>query len=340
MDDLDRLLAAAEAADLSSRIDYRDRIAAFGPEAVQRLEPWLLDERLCFFACLTIAKAADAHSARSEAVDALAHAQPRCSGALRPLLDGHLARLAPSRRPRPRAQGIQPTPAARRPIGPEPLPPAVRRAVAEWVDDGRPGQPARAWHQALWRREFPGHRSWLDRQPPVIGRADIRPLCADAARDARGAERALVAVMTWGAIDFGYRCKWTRDMLATPGAHGRLLAAATTLASEGPLAAYRRLHHTGDCHIDRLGESFLTKWLYFCQSGGKPVRALILDSYVTGWLGREAGLAFSRGRGTEWGYGAYVRSVHAWADELGCGPEDVELCIFRSEARRRDSGWL
>ena len=339
MDDLDRLLAAAKAADPSLRIDYRDRIAAFGSEAVRRLEPWLLDERLCYFACVTIAKAADADSARSEAIDALARAQPRCPGALRPLLDGHLARLAPSRRPRPRAQGTEPTPAARRPSASEPLPPAVRRAVAEWVGEGKPGQPARAWHQALWRREFPGHRSWLDRQPQAIGRADIRQQCADAARDARGAERALVAVMTWGAIDFGYRCKWTRDMLGTTDAPGRLLAAATTLASDGPLAAYRRLHHTGDCHIDRLGESFLTKWLYFCQPEGQPVRALILDSYVNKWLGREANLAFSRGRGTEAGYGAYLRSMHAWASELGCEAEDVEVCIFRSEARRRDSGW-
>lgn len=39
MDDLDLLLAAAKAADGSSRMEYRDRIAAFGPEAVRRLEP-------------------------------------------------------------------------------------------------------------------------------------------------------------------------------------------------------------------------------------------------------------------------------------------------------------
>ncbi len=338
MDDLDLLLAAAKAADGSSRMEYRDRIAALGPEAVRRLEPWLLDERLCYFACLTIAKAAGADDARSEAVGALTRVRPRCPAALRPLLDEQLAKLA-RRRPRPHETGTEPTPVARRPSGSEPLPPAVRRDVAEWVDDGSPAQAARAWHQALWRREFPEHRSWLDRQPPAIGRADVRPLCVDAARDATGAERALVAVMTWGAIDFGYRCKWTRDMLATPDAHGRLIAAATTLASDGPLAAYRRLHHTGDCHIHRLGESFMTKWLFFCQPDGQPLRALILDSDVNAWLGREANLAFSRGRGTEAGYYAYLRSMHAWASELGCEAEDVELSIFRCEARRRHSGW-
>jgi hypothetical protein len=336
MDELDRLLAAAEAAGPSARIDYRDPIAALGPEAVRRLEPWLLDNRLCFFALVTIVRAAQAHGAQRVAADALARAQPRCPAALRPLLDGHLARLAPTRRPRQRKAS---DPTTLREAGLEPLPPALRAVVTQWVQDGRPAQPARAWHQALWRREVPAHRAWLDRQPRAIGRSDIRPLCRGAARDAGGAEQALVAMMTWGAIDFGYRCRWTRDMLATPRALDRLVAAARTLATDGPTAAYRRLHHTGDCHVDRLGQSFLTKWLYFCQPDGQAPRALILDSYVNDWLGREAGLAFSRGRGTAAGYDAYLRSMHAWAGELGCDAEHVELCIFREEATRGGSGW-
>jgi hypothetical protein len=146
-------------------------------------------------------------------------------------------------------------------------------------------------------------------------------------------------MMTWGAIDFGYRCKWTRDMLATPDVHDRLRSAASTLATAGPVAAYGRLHHTGDCHVDRLGESFLTKWLYFCQPDEAPVRALILDSYVNEWFGRECGLALSKGRGTAHDYGAYLAAMHRWANELGVTAEDVELCVFRDEARRRNSGW-
>ena len=58
MDDLDRLLNAASAADAMTRIDYRDRIAAFGVAAINRLEPWLSDSRLGAFAVRTIERAA------------------------------------------------------------------------------------------------------------------------------------------------------------------------------------------------------------------------------------------------------------------------------------------
>lgn len=188
-------------------------------------------------------------------------------------------------------------------------------------------------------REFGSQHRWLEQQPTRIGREHIRPLCRDAAATADDAERSLVAMMTWGAIDFGYRCKWTKDMLATTAVRDRLVDAARTLASAGPVAAYGRLHHTGDCHIDRLGEAFLTKWLYFCQPDGAPLRALILDSYVNEWFGRECALTLSRGRGSARDYGNYLAAMHRWGSQLGVSAEDVELCVFRDEARRRNGGW-
>ena len=58
MDNLDTLLRDAAAASPSTRIEFRDRIAAFGVEAIARLEPWLCDPRLGAFAVRTIEHAA------------------------------------------------------------------------------------------------------------------------------------------------------------------------------------------------------------------------------------------------------------------------------------------
>jgi hypothetical protein len=58
LDDLDTLLREAAAADATIRIEFRDRIAAFGSAAIVRLEPWLSDPRLGAFAVRTIEHAA------------------------------------------------------------------------------------------------------------------------------------------------------------------------------------------------------------------------------------------------------------------------------------------
>jgi hypothetical protein len=58
LDDLGALLREAAAADPATRMEFRDRIAAFGSEAIVRLEPWLSDPRLGAFAVRTIEHAA------------------------------------------------------------------------------------------------------------------------------------------------------------------------------------------------------------------------------------------------------------------------------------------
>jgi hypothetical protein len=58
LDDLDALLHKAAAADAATRMEFRDRIAAFGSEAIKRLEPWVYDPRLGAFAVRTIERAA------------------------------------------------------------------------------------------------------------------------------------------------------------------------------------------------------------------------------------------------------------------------------------------
>lgn len=54
MNDLDEVLNAAEAASPGERIEFRDRIAAFGAQAIPPLGRWLLDPRLGAFAVRTL----------------------------------------------------------------------------------------------------------------------------------------------------------------------------------------------------------------------------------------------------------------------------------------------
>jgi hypothetical protein len=99
LDNLDTLLGEAAAADPTIRIELRDRIAAFGPEAIARLEPWLSDPRLGAFAVRTIEHAAAMPGAALVAKAALQRAD--VSGPVRDDVKAALARL--SRRARPSA---------------------------------------------------------------------------------------------------------------------------------------------------------------------------------------------------------------------------------------------
>jgi hypothetical protein len=72
-DELNALLAEAAAAPPGSRIEYRDAIARYGRLAIDRIEPWLTDERLGAFA-VRVAERAASYDARAEAVRALQRA--------------------------------------------------------------------------------------------------------------------------------------------------------------------------------------------------------------------------------------------------------------------------
>jgi hypothetical protein len=91
VDDLDTLLREAAAAEGTTRIEFRDRIAAFGPEAIGRLEPWLSDPRLGAFAVRTIEHAATLTDCALAAKAALQRA--KASGPIRGDVEDALARL-------------------------------------------------------------------------------------------------------------------------------------------------------------------------------------------------------------------------------------------------------
>jgi hypothetical protein len=105
VDELDRLLGEAAAADPSTRIEFRDRIALFGSEAIVRLEPWLSDAHLGAFAVRTIEHAAAMPGAALTARAALLRAN--VGGPVQKDIRAALARLPAGARTR-TSRGDQP----------------------------------------------------------------------------------------------------------------------------------------------------------------------------------------------------------------------------------------
>ena len=333
---LDELLAAASAADGMTRINFRDEIAAYGETAIPRLEPWLRDSRLARFAVLTIERVAGDPGARASAVESLQRARGTCAESALEDCQAALARLGS--RPGASSSGARSI-AQRTPISLVPAPPMLHSLVFEWRAAGSPAQPCVLWPRDLWLTDLPKHAELFRALPTLLGRADVRSVCANATSDAMSAERALVAVMAWGMGNVGYARFRTTNILLTPHATDRLLSVAQTLTEAGPVAAYRRLADRRDCGLDGLGPAFGTKYLYFCQPTGADTMALILDKLVSGWLQENAGLELPSQPWSEVWYDAYLRQMHTWATELDCASDELEQCIFRSKADESGGQW-
>ncbi len=336
MSTLDELLASAGSADGMTRFEFRDPIAAFGEEAIQRLEPWIGDARLARFAVLTIACAGVRPSVAGLARTSLHRARTGCPKWVRDDIDAALAGLGRSARvqsPKLRSTSV------RGPVALVPVPPALRQVVSEWRAAGSPPQAPIPWPRDLWLTDLPQHAELFRALPTLLARPDVRAVCANAAKDPNSAERALVAMMAWGQGNTGCGRFRTSQILLVPHASERLLATAATLASDGPLAAYRRLADKGDCGLDGLGAAFGTKYLYFCQPAGAETIALIHDKLVADWLLENAGLDLKSQPWSEWRYEAYLRHMHAWAVELDCAPDEVEQGIFQDRANDSGGQW-
>lgn len=325
--DLDNLLRQAAAADGMDRINFRDRIAAHGPAAVARLEPWLSDARLGSFAVLTI-RAAASRGALSEAVTVLKRNQTRVTPTVAGDIDRALAVLRPPRRASTAKATVDlsgsPAEALR----------TLRRLVDDWRRSGSPPQRAIKWRRADWIAAFPQHRDGLQALPAALDRADVHAATAGAELDPVKAEFSLLVVKAWGEGDNGYgptRALESLEVTLEPGQ--RLMTALQVLHDRGALAAYERMSDGGDCRIFNLGPAFGTKFLYFCQPEGQRPQALIHDRNVADWLAANAGVSLASGDWSKARYAAYLAQMHAWAGELECSPEDLELCMFRSVLR-------
>lgn len=322
-EELDALLRAASEADGMHRIDCRDPIAAHGAEAVRRLEPWLRDDRLARFAVVTIVAAAS-RGATSEARAVLQRAQSS-DASLREAIASALTALRVGTG-RTRAQP------GKGPAGsPDGARDELRAFVEAWRKRGRPAQRAIRWRQPDWMAAFPAHREQLARLPAALDRAAVRRVAADAVHGPAEAEFAFVVVKAWGEGDNGYgpsRALESLELTEEPGR--RLMTVAQRLRDRGALAAYALLSDGGECRIFNLGPAFGTKYLHFCQPESQRPQALIHDKNVADWLHDHAGFARAS---TSWSpprYSAYLTQMHAWAADLACQPEDLELCMFLS----------
>jgi hypothetical protein len=336
MNILNVLLADASNADGLGRIEYRDRIAEFGLAAIERLAPWLEDPRLCRFALLTIEKAAAQPGARVVAIAVLERTRSGCPDAERGELVATLRRL----RRAAGAKSVSVRSANQSSASPLlPVPDALRVLVERWRAAGSAKQPGILWPRDLWIADLPRFSDLLRGLPTLLDRDAVRSACSESASSANEAELALVAVMVWGQGNRGYARFRTGHILSNDNAAGRLHQTLRTLDADGVVAAYRRMSRKVDCGLDGLGPSFGTKYLYFCQSPGLRPMALVLDTLVAEWLRDKGALNFRSEQWSDKTYEAYLRQMHAWAEELMCAPDELEQCIFQDRADESGGQW-
>jgi hypothetical protein len=96
----------------------------------------------------------------------------------------------------------------------------------------------------------------------------------------------------------------------------------------GTDAAYRRLSRAPG-HLDKVGESFFTKWLWIASTGfDVSPRPLILDEQVMKSLLALQWREDVRGYGKR--YIAYLDQADQWATFLGVDPETIERALFEA----------
>lgn len=221
------------------------------------------------------------------------------------------------------------------------VPAEVRRVVERWIADGKPAQPSIPWPRQRWLDDFPANASAMKRLPDRLDRSAVRSACTDAWRSPDQAIDAFLAVMAWGYGDgVGYgRYRTGRILSSRSDSTARLHSLARTVVTEGAVAGYRALASEGLSRLTGLGPSFGTKLLYFWQPSDRRPRALILDAFVANWLDLRAGWKIDSVPWSVQVYRGYLDQMHAWADDLGIAPDELEMSIFRDEASRRGSQW-
>jgi hypothetical protein len=126
--ELTALLAAAAAASLTDRIEWRDRIAAHGVRGIEAVGPWLDDPKLAAFAVRVIERAGETGEAAS-ASRILRSARTRATPAIARDIDWALRRLKLRSRPTPSNEDPMTLPLHREPVRKQPIaaPPNARR---------------------------------------------------------------------------------------------------------------------------------------------------------------------------------------------------------------------
>ena len=210
------------------------------------------------------------------------------------------------------------------------VPNRLRSGIERWTLDGRRPQAGIYWQRDRWLAAFPANQELWAALPNRLGRVDAVAAAQSAhASEARAVDAFLVA-MAWGYGNVGYGPWRVQRCLSTNQAPAKLLDAAQSLLSGGPLAGYAALG--AQDRLIGLGPAFGTKYLYFVSKASSAPVALILDRLVARWLREHAGLSINPVPWHTPNYHRYLETVGAWANELSVAADDVELCIFRDVA--------
>lgn len=135
--------------------------------------------------------------------------------------------------------------------------------------------------------------------------------------------------MMWGVGDGDGRGAWRiAEGLRTDGTLDTIVASAGLVREGDTVAAYQRLSRVPG-HLDKVGESFFTKWLWIASTGfDVSPRPLILDEQVMKSL---LALQWREDvRGYAKRYLAYLEQAHQWAASLGVDPEAIERALFEA----------
>jgi hypothetical protein len=120
MSELASLLESAQAAAPDHRIEWRDRIAAHGADAIEGIRPWLVDEGLAAFAVRVI-ELAGSNGEAALATKVLRAARPRVPAVVVGDIDWALVRVKASQRPAATTPVTPKAAAPARPVRREPL---------------------------------------------------------------------------------------------------------------------------------------------------------------------------------------------------------------------------
>lgn len=219
------------------------------------------------------------------------------------------------------------------------VPGPIRQVVDAWRAAGSPSQEGIEWPRERWLAAFPSHAATFTRAPGPP-RSHRRPPCLRPSSSQL--ERCRTRFPRGHGVGYGrvgpgpYRV--LRVLAAAPAAGAQLQAAANSAVHGRPVEAYGCLGDHGAARLPHLGSAFGTKFLYFCSPIG-PRPALILDRLVARWLRENVGLAFNELRWSTSSYARYLEAMFGWADELGLAADELELCIFSTQARVGESQW-
>lgn len=221
--------------------------------------------------------------------------------------------------------------------------PLALRRYAEALRRLDPLQHRIKYCREQWLKHMPHNdtlRSMLQQFPREISRGDLGELANQAKKHptVTSAHELFVGTMLWGYGPVGYGPYRVSKMLRSSDSNRVLLRALEKILAGDIRAAY------SEFQLQMCGSAFFTKHFYFAGlAAGHHPRPLIFDSVVANalesWLhvdiSRLAKVARSAsGRVTavsRWpeGYECYLRTMGAWAGELGCRPDSVELFLFQ-----------